>query len=446
MANDDVIAAIATAPGRGGIGVIRVSGGDLRGLAQGVLGKVPPARVATLAYFLGDDLAPLDQGIALYFPAPRSFTGEDALELHGHGGPAVLQLVLRRCLALGARLAEPGEFTKRAFLNGKIDLAQAEGVADLIDAASAVAARSAMRSLQGVFSGAVRSLTDRLVELRMLVEAAIDFPEEEIEVLQQEAARQKISDLQAQLLQVLRTARQGILLREGLQVVLIGRPNAGKSSLLNRLAGDEVAIVAPQPGTTRDAVRESIELEGIPLHIIDTAGLRETRDEIEQLGINRTWRAIEKANVALLVIDADQNPGTSDQDIMGRLPPGLPVIRVYNKIDLTGEGPQLTRRESGTEIRLSAKTGDGVELLHREMLAIAGWQPSGEGLFMARERHLRALGKAAHHLDCAQADWGQAELLAEELRLAQDALGAITGEFSADDLLGEIFSRFCIGK
>lgn len=445
-ADTDTIAAIATAPGRGGIGVIRLSGKQASTIATSIIGSLPAPRQAKLSRFLGDANEILDEGIALYFPAPHSYTGEDVLELQGHGGPAVLQMVLRRCLALGARLAEPGEFSKRAFLNDKLDLAQAESVADLIDAASETAAKSAMRSLQGEFSKQVHALTDALIELRMLVEATLDFPEEEIDFLQRADAFGKLNAIQTRLDEVLKTARQGALLREGLQIVLIGQPNVGKSSLLNRLAGEEVAIVTAVPGTTRDTIRQHIELEGIPLHIIDTAGLRETQDEVEQLGIARTWAAIEKANLALLLIDAAKGVVASDLEILEKLPRNLPVLKIFNKIDLTGDEARQAEANGETEIYLSAKNGQGMTFLHDQILRIAGWQPGGEGVFMARERHVRALSAAKGHLIAASERQNQLEFFAEELRLAQNALGSITGEFSADDLLGEIFSRFCIGK
>lgn len=446
MLNADTIAAVATAPGRGGIGVVRVSGRGVSALAQSILGRLPEPRSATLSFFLDDRGEPIDQGIALYFPAPHSFTGEHVLELQGHGGPTVLQLLLKRCLSLGARLAEPGEFTRRAFLNDKIDLAQAESVVDLIDAASAEAARSAMRSLQGTFSRAIHEMVQGLIDLRMLVEASLDFPEEDIDFLEAAGAAEKLDAIQSQLELVLKTAKQGSLLREGLQVVLIGQPNVGKSSLLNQLAGEEVAIVTPIAGTTRDAIRQSIEIEGIPLHIIDTAGLRETQDEVEQMGITRTWQAIEKANLALLVMDAAQGMALSDQEILERLPPGLPVARVFNKIDLHQQMSHMETEGNNTEIYLSAKTGTGMSLLHDYLLQTAGWQPTGEGVFMARERHLSALAACDECLSRAKESWQHLELLAEELRLAQQSLNTITGEFTADDLLGEIFSRFCIGK
>ncbi len=418
----DTIAAIATAPGRGGIGVVRVSGKLAATIASGILGKLPQPRSATLRRFLDEKHDALDEGIALYFPSPHSYTGEDVLELQGHGGPAVLQMVLRRCLSLGARLAEPGEFSKRAFLNDKLDLAQAESVADLIDAASESAAKSALRSLQGEFSQRVHSLTDALIELRMLVEATLDFPEEEIDFLQRADAFGKLSAIQARLADVVNTARQGVLLRDGLQIVLIGQPNVGKSSLLNRLAGEEVAIVTAIPGTTRDTIRQSIEIEGIPLHIIDTAGLRVTQDEVEQMGIARTWAAIEKANLALLLIDASKGVVASDLEILEKMPINLPVLKVFNKIDLFGDAARQAEAGGETAIYLSAKSGQGMDLLHDHILRIAGWQPSGEGVFMARERHLRALSSADEHVTIASQSQGQLEFFAEELSLAQKAL------------------------
>lgn len=444
-ANADVIAAIATAQGRGGIGVVRVSGPDLKSFAQAILGRIPVPRHALLANFIDGTGDTLDQGIALYFPAPHSFTGEDVLELQGHGGPAVMQLLLKRCLELGARTAEPGEFTKRAFLNDKMDLAQAESVADLIDAASGEAAKSALRSLEGKFSEKIRELVSLLINLRMLVEATLDFPEEEIDFLEAAHAKEKLRQIQDQLDQVMASARQGNLLREGMRVVLIGRPNVGKSSLLNCLAGEEVAIVTPIAGTTRDVLREEILIEGVPVHIIDTAGLRPTRDEVELIGIERTRQAIKKANVALLLMDADKGMTPEDLAILDQLPKDIPVARVMNKIDLSGAKPKLVEG-AVPEIHLSAKTGEGVSYLHDLLLKIAGWQQQGEGVFMARERHLQALRSAKRHLDLAGENWQRLEFLAEELRLAQESLNSITGEFTADDLLGEIFSRFCIGK
>ncbi|HNE43440.1 MAG TPA: tRNA uridine-5-carboxymethylaminomethyl(34) synthesis GTPase MnmE [Rhodocyclaceae bacterium] len=443
----DRIAAIATAPGRGGIGVVRVAGPDLLPLAIALTGKTPEPRRATLADFKAADGSPLDSGLLLYFPAPHSFTGDDVLELQGHGGPVVLQMLLARCLDLGARLAQPGEFTRRAFLNGKLDLAQAEAVADLIDAASTGAARSAVRSLQGEFSRAVHALVDQLTELRALVEATLDFPDEDIDFLQAADAVGRLARLRDRLGATRARAGQGKLLQAGLQVVLAGPPNVGKSSLLNRLAGDDLAIVTPVAGTTRDALRSLIQVEGIPLHIIDTAGLRETDDPVERLGIERTWREIERADVVLILEDAAA-PAPADSRL-DRLPGGLRRLTVRNKIDLTGEAPGRKEDARGVTLALSARSGDGVELLHDELLAIAGWQPA-EDVFIARERHLRALATAAEHCDAAAASLAAPrpalELFAEDLRLAQKALGEITGETTADDLLGVIFGRFCIGK
>ncbi|MCL2829624.1 MAG: tRNA uridine-5-carboxymethylaminomethyl(34) synthesis GTPase MnmE [Betaproteobacteria bacterium] len=446
----DPIAAIATPPGRGGIGVVRVSGGDLSSWAQALAGKTPLPRQATLAGFRDASGVVLDQGLLLYFPAPHSYTGEDVLELHGHGGPVVLQLLLRRCLELGARLAEPGEFTRRAFLNGKLDLAQAEAVADLIDAASDSAARSAARALEGQFSREISTLVAETTELRALTEACLDFPEEEIDFLSATAAGERLEALNARLEAVFARARQGSLLQGGLYVVLAGQPNVGKSSLLNQLAGDDLAIVTPVPGTTRDALKGSIQIRGIPLHIVDTAGLRATDDTIEQIGIDRAWREIERADLVLLLVDAEHGLGEADAAILERLPPNLRRITVQNKIDLAS-GPQAVPRrveeENGVLIALSARTGEGLDLLREELLAIAGWHQI-EDVFIARERHLEALRAAQEHFSAAGGELKslRLEFFAEELRLAQTALSRITGEFSSEDLLGEIFGRFCIGK
>jgi len=365
------------------------------------------------------------------------------LELQGHGGPHVLQLVLERCLELGARAAEPGEFSRRAFLNDKIDLAQAESIADLIDAQSKEAARSAIRSLSGEFSRHIHGLVDALIRLRMLVEATLDFPEEEIDFLEKADAIGQLTSLQEGLIRVLAQARQGALLREGLNVVLIGQPNVGKSSLLNCLAGFEAAIVTEIAGTTRDTVREAIQIDGVPLHVTDTAGLRDTEDPVERVGIARTWAAVEQADIALLLIDASHGIGAQEAAILARLP-AIPVLTLHNKIDLAGGSPRLA--SDGAEIWLSAKTGAGADLLRKRLLELAGWQASGEGNFMARGRHLQALREARDHLARAGESLQQLEIFAEELRLAQEALAGITGEFSADDLLGQIFSSFCIGK
>jgi len=446
MVNTDIIAAIATAHGRGGIGVVRVSGDNLIVFTQNLLGKLPAPRVATLINFLAADREVIDQGIALYFPAPHSYTGQDVLELQGHGGDAVLRRLLSRCLELGARPAEPGEFTQRAFLNDKMDLAQAESVVDLIDAATAEAAKTAMRSLRGEFSHVIHQLVDALINLRMLVEATLDFPEEEIDFLEESNALNQLASINSQLDKVFRQAIQGSLLREGLHIVLIGQPNVGKSSLLNRLAGDEVAIVTPVAGTTRDAIRQHIEIEGVALHFIDTAGLRDTDDEVEKIGIAHAWRAIQQANAALLLVDAAKGIASADLDIIAKLPSGLPLLRVFNKVDLLGQEPKVVVVDGVVDIYLSAKTGAGIDLLHEHLLRIVGWQAGGEGVFMARERHLSALREARVRLTLAAKCEGRVEIFAEELRLAQNALSSITGEFTPDDLLGEIFSRFCIGK
>ncbi|MCX7165891.1 MAG: tRNA uridine-5-carboxymethylaminomethyl(34) synthesis GTPase MnmE [Rhodocyclales bacterium] len=442
----EVIAAIATAPGRGGIGVVRVSGAELLSFAEALTGKSPIPRCAILSNFLAIDRVPIDQGILLYFPAPHSFTGEDVLELQGHGGPVVLQMLLARCLELGARIAEPGEFSQRAFLNDKLDLVQAEAVADLIEAGTAAAARSAMRSLSGEFSREVRALVARLTELRMLVEATLDFPEEEIDVLRDTDAAQRLSVFRIDLASLLERAHAGRLLRSGLHVVLAGLPNVGKSSLLNRLAGAERAIVTEVAGTTRDAVRETIQVEGIPLHIIDTAGLRDTDDLVEKIGVERAWQEIERADVVLQLLDARSGETPADHAIAVRLPQGVERIVVENKSDLAGRPAGRFYDGGRVHLLLSAKSGEGLELLHDELLRVAGWSGHGEDVVLARERHLEALGVAAEKSALAARRLDRIELCAEELRLAQEALSRITGEFSADDLLGEIFSRFCIGK
>ncbi|MDR1853906.1 MAG: tRNA uridine-5-carboxymethylaminomethyl(34) synthesis GTPase MnmE [Azoarcus sp.] len=445
----DTIAAVATPPGRGGVGIVRVSGRNLAPFAVALAGRAPTPRRAELTDFRAADGATLDSGLMLYFPAPASFTGEDVLELHGHGGAVVMNLLLARCLELGARLAQPGEFTRRAFLNGKLDLAQAEAVADLIDASTAAAARSAVRSLQGEFSRAVRALVDELTDLRLLVEATLDFPEEEIDFLKQADAFGRLERLDQRLAEVRARARQGKLLQAGLSVVLVGQPNVGKSSLLNRLAGDDLAIVTPIPGTTRDALKSSIQIHGIPLHVVDTAGLRATEDEVEKIGIARAWKAVREADLALLLLDARAGLTDDDRAILAELPPNMPRLVVRNKIDLTAEPPALTHDGDTTHVALSAKTGAGMEALEQALLEIAGWQDS-EDTFIARARHLQALEAGATHLAAARAELETAppalELFAENLRLAQNALAEITGEFSADDLLGAIFSRFCIGK
>lgn len=459
--HQDPIVAIATAPGRGAVGIVRVSGLGLAPYVQALLGVALKARHATYLPFPGADGQPIDHGLALYFPAPHSYTGEDVLELQAHGGPVVLQLLLARCLEVGQqhlprlRLAEPGEFTERAFLNDKLDLAQAEAVADLIEASTEAAARSASRSLSGAFSQQVNELRERMIRLRMLVEATLDFPEEEIDFLQQADAQGQLEGIRAALDAVLDRARQGALLREGIKVVLAGQPNVGKSSLLNALAGAELAIVTPIPGTTRDKVSETIQIEGVPLHVIDTAGLRageEAADEVERIGIARTWAEIEGADAVLFLHDLTRlgEPGydAGDREIAARLPPAARIVHVYNKLDAGAAPPAAAPGERA--VAISAKTGAGLDELRRLLLELAGWHAQPEGVFIARERHVQALRRAAQHVELARQHAAAADqaldLFAEELRLAHDALGEITGAFTADDLLGEIFSRFCIGK
>ena len=469
----DPIVAIATAPGRGAVGIVRVSGRQLAGFVRHLLGRELRAREATYLPFPDAQGAPLDHGLALYFPGPHSYTGEDVLELQAHGGPVVLQLLLQRCLEVAQtvaptappeglpvlphlRLAEPGEFTQRAFFNDKIDLAQAEAIADLIDASTAVAARSASRSLSGAFSQEITVLRDALIHLRMLVEATLDFPEEEIDFLQKADAWGQLHTLQGQLAQVLARTQQGALLREGIKVVIAGQPNAGKSSLLNALAGAELAIVTPIAGTTRDKVQETIQINGVPLHVIDTAGLRESSDEVERIGIARAWEEIAQADAVLFLHDLTRSNApeyqAADADIATvlaqKLPKSVPVLHIWNKEDIANTATAVPAATDG--LRLSAKHGQGLDALRQRLLEIAGWQSAPEGLYIARARHVQALQATGAHLEQAHALLQTADpaldLLAEELRLAQHHLGAITGEFTSDDLLGVIFSSFCIGK
>ena len=447
----DPIVAIASAPGRGAVGIVRASGRDLAPLVAALCGRTLRPREATYLPFRDADGSAIDHGLALHFPAPHSYTGEEVLELQAHGGPVVMQLLLARCLQAGAgiglRAAEPGEFTQRAFLNDKLDLAQAEAVADLIDASTEAAARSASRSLAGEFSQEVDALRERLIHLRMLVEATLDFPEEDIDFLRKADAQGQLDGLQRQLQAVLARTRQGALLREGITVVIAGQPNAGKSSLLNALAGAELAIVTPIPGTTRDKVEQSIQIEGVPLHVVDTAGLRDSDDPVERIGIERAWGAIAKADAVLFLHDLlrrdDPFAQQADADIAQRLPAGVPVLQVWNKRDAAGDGPLPEG------LHLSAKTGAGLAELRAALLQIAGWQALPEGVYLARARHVQALGRVQEHLDAVGlhlADGRTLDLMAEELRLAQNALNEITGAFGSDDLLGVIFSRFCIGK
>lgn len=442
----ETIAAIATASGAGGIGVVRVSGPDVQAIALGVLGVCPQSRHAAYLDFKLSDHSLIDRGIAIFYANPHSYTGEDVLELQAHGGTALMQILLARCIELGARQAEPGEFTRRAFLNDKIDLAQAEAVADVISAATVEAAKSAVRSLSGEFSMHINTLLLKLIDLRMFVEACLDFPEEEIDFITQGRVEEKLDKIVAELASVFSKARQGSLLREGIVVVLVGQPNVGKSSLMNQLAGEEIAIVTPVAGTTRDTIKNAIQINGVPLHVIDTAGLRETQDEVEILGIERTWRVTETANIALLLVDAAHGIGQAEKSILDRLPQEIRKIWVHNKIDVASTAAHCEQIDGATHIYLSAKTGEGLDLLKAQLLLLAGYQSNSEGVFMARARHLQALGQVAEHLNNAKTHLDSAELVAEELRLAQDSLASITGEFTPDDLLGEIFSKFCIGK
>lgn len=462
MSGLDTIAAPATPPGRGGIGIVRVSGPKATAIAEALLGRVPPPRRATLAAFHDAAGEPLDAGIALFFPGPASFTGEDVLELHGHGGPVVMELLLARVLELGARRARPGEFTERAFFAGKVDLAQAEAVADLIEAGSAQAARAAMRSLQGEFSREVEALAAAVTELRVYVEAAIDFPDEDVDFIGSAEVAGRLADIEARFERLGRAASQGRLLRDGLHVVIAGKPNAGKSSLLNQLAGHEAAIVTDIPGTTRDLLRERIHVDGLPLHVVDTAGLRDTSDAVEGEGVRRARAEIARADLVLYVVDSTQAPAPEAlRAELAALPAGVPVLVVWNKADLTGgRSPQDDVPQSAAEsgpapgcradaVVISAKTGFGLDALRARLKERAGYEQAGAGAFSARARHVEALGRARRGFERAKAllaARSSFELIAEELRLGHEALGEITGAVSSDDLLGKIFGSFCIGK
>ena len=454
MSQSDTIVAQATPPGRGGVGILRVSGRQAKEVAMALLGKLPKPRYADYLPFKDTDGSVLDQGIALYFPGPNSCTGEAVLELQGHGGPVILDLLLKRILQMPeVRIARPGEFSERAFLNDKLDLAQAEAIADLIDASSEQAARSAVNSLQGAFSNRVNQLVEALTHLRIFVEAAIDFPDEEIDFLSDGKIEAQLNGVMGELQAVRAEARQGSLLREGMKVVIAGRPNAGKSSLLNALAGREAAIVTDIAGTTRDVLREHIHIDGMPLHIIDTAGLREASDEVERIGIERAWNEIEQADRVLFMVDGTTTdaiePASIWPEFMARLPKPLPITVVRNKADMTGEALGLSEVNGYSLIRLSARTGEGIDILRDHLKQSMGFTSNMEGGFLARRRHLQALETAAEHLEQGKEQLVSAyagELLAEELRLAQQAISEITGEFTSDDLLGRIFSSFCIGK
>ena len=450
----ETIAAVATAQGRGGVGIVRVSGPLAGPMSKAICRRDLQPRYAHYGAFFADGEQVLDEGLALYFPGPNSFTGEDVLELQGHGGPVVLDMLLRRCVELGARLARPGEFSERAFLNDKLDLAQAEAIADLIEASSAQAARNALRSLQGEFSRRVHDLTERLINLRIYVEAAIDFPEEEIDFLADGHVLKLLEGVRTDLAGVLREAGQGALLRDGMTVVIAGRPNAGKSSLLNTLAGREAAIVTEIAGTTRDVLREHIHIDGMPLHVVDTAGLRDTEDQVERIGVERALKAIAEADRILLVVDATapeaDDPFALWPEFLDQRPDSAKVTLIRNKADLSGESVLLEVCNDGhVTISLSAKSTEGLDLLREHLKACMGYEQTSESSFSARRRHLEALRQAQAHLEHGHAQLtlaGAGELLAEDLRMAQHALGEITGAFSSDDLLGRIFSSFCIGK
>ncbi len=454
MFSTDTIAAQATATGRAGVGIIRVSGPAAATVAKALLGKVPAPRKADYLPFRDSDNQVLDQGIALYFPGPNSFTGEDVLELQGHGGPVLLDLLLQRILTLpGVRIARPGEFSERAFLNDKLDLTQAEAIADLIDASSAQAARSAMQSLQGEFSKKIHALVEKVIYLRMYVEAAIDFPDEEIDFLSDGKVAHDLAEIIQDLTQVQKQATQGSILREGMKVVIAGRPNAGKSSLLNALAGREAAIVTDIAGTTRDVLREHIHIDGMPLHIIDTAGLRDATDKVEQIGIERAWQEILQADRVLFMVDSTTTAATSPAEIwpefVERLPSTLGLTVIRNKTDLTGETVGADLSGATPVFRLSAKDNQGIDALREHLKACMGFESNMEGSFIARRRHLDALERALEHLQIGEIQLHNhlaGEILAEELRITQQHLNEITGEFSSDDLLGRIFSSFCIGK
>jgi tRNA modification GTPase len=442
--NNDTIAAIATPSGQGGVGIIRVSGSKAPEIAQKISGLCPAPRYAHYGDFNDQNKSTIDSGLTLYFKKPFSFTGEDVIEFHAHGGPVVLDILLKEILQYDVRPARAGEFTERAFLNDKIDLTQAEAIADLIAADSEQAARAAMRSMQGEFSAVIFLLVEELTQLRIYVESALDFPEEEIDFLADETIAEKLELVKQKLSDVKKSAQQGRLLKEGMTVVIAGKPNAGKSSLLNQLAGQDSAIVTDVPGTTRDILREHIQIDGLPLHIIDTAGLRDSDDVIEQEGVKRARQMIEKADRILFVVDINDE----DKNILDSLPKDITVTTIHNKIDTTNRSPEIIEQQQ-TDIYLSAKTGDGIELLKQHLKNCMGYQQKTEGQFIARRRHLDALNTAEEHLNIADKNLHElkaGELLAEELRLAQQALSSITGEFSSDDLLGRIFSDFCIGK
>jgi tRNA modification GTPase len=449
VSSNDTIAAIASAPGRGAVGVIRISGPDVPHIAQEILKFLPTPRLAHVADFRSRSGEPLDRGLALYFPAPASYTGEHVLELQGHGGALIMDLLLKRLLELGCRMARPGEFSERAFLNGKIDIAQAEAIADLIDAGTTAAARAAVRSMQGEFSARINALQAQITELRLRVEAAIDFPDEELEFLPGSVLGRSMANILTGFESITAAARQGALLREGLNVVIAGKPNAGKSSLLNQLVGDEIAIVTDQPGTTRDVLRQHVHLDGLPLNLIDTAGLRATADVVEAEGVRRALNELDRADRVLYILDAAADEPLDWRAELKELPPGVPVTLIFNKIDLSGVAARADESRDPPQVFLSAKTGEGVPLLREHLKSRAGYTSDDSGALSARRRHLDALRRAQSCVSQAAETLRTTrafELFAEDLRRAQLALGEITGEFTSDDLLGEIFSSFCIGK
>jgi tRNA modification GTPase len=448
MSRSDTIAAIATPPGKGGIGVIRVSGPRAPAICRTLFGRILPARHAQLLPFCDAHGTVLDRGIALYFPAPHSYTGEHVLELQAHGGPVLLELLLDRVLKLDARMAQPGEFTERAFLNDKLDLTQAEAVIDLIESSTAQAARAAARSLEGAFSGTVTALQQHLTELRTYIEAALDFPDEEIDFLSDAELQQRMEQARAQIHRVLDTLRVGRLLKDGLSIVILGSPNAGKSSLLNALAGRDTAIVTEIAGTTRDVLREHIHIDGMPLHIIDTAGLRDSGDAIEQEGVRRAWKEVEQADRVLLIVDDGKGLTGSEDGIIRAMPDDTPLDIIFNKIDLSGHTPGIEQTDQVTHLLLSGNNGDGMQNLTDHLKQVAGYSQTPENTVIARQRHVAALENVKNQLDTAAQHLADkaGELAAEELRLAQQALSELTGEYGSEDLLGDIFSSFCIGK
>lgn len=443
----DNIVAIASGAGYAGVGVIRVSGANLTAVIAGLIRKdeLKP-RLAYYVDFYAAANEILDSGLVLFFRGPKSFTGEDVLEIQGHGSPVVLNMLLKRCLELGCRMAEAGEFTKRAYLNGKLDLVQAESIADLIHAESEASAKGALKSLKGEFSGQIQQINQQLIHLRMFVEATLDFPEEDIEFIANAKIKAKLEALQQEIHQLLGSTKQGVILNNGANIVIVGRPNVGKSSLLNALANEDIAIVTAIAGTTRDVVRQKIIIDGVPFNIVDTAGIRETDDVVEKIGIERALHAVASADLCMVLIDDNVGMSMADQQILAQLPEALPKLFIHNKIDLSGESPRISQQNEFTQIYLSAREGLGIDLLRAKLLALIGWDNSAGDVFLARTRHLDAMRLTVKHIDNAFSNWQELEILAEELRYAHTALSSITGEFSADDLLGEIFSKFCIGK